>query len=205
MAIPGAARGALTVAGRGTLKAWRAAVDRLELEQELAVLDRLGVLRDDPADDPFLIGLDLVHQLHRLEDAERLADRDRIALLDERRRAGRGGAVEGADHRRLDPKDAGVDGRFGRPGRAGQLLLDRWRWRRRDRRRNGVGRPAHGHAQAGVLDRHLTDAGLLDDADDLADPLRARRIHPAALQRVAPTSPADRLQQQLRVIAEERE
>src|SRR5580765_8946128 len=92
--VPGAARGALTVAGWGTLKAGRAAVDRLELEQELAVLDRLGVLRDDPADDPLLLGLDLVHQLHRLQNAERLADRNGVTLLDERRRAGRRGPVE---------------------------------------------------------------------------------------------------------------
>ena len=71
-------------------RAWRAAVDRLELEQQLPVLDRLGVLGVDPADDPLLLGLDLVHQLHRLEDAERLPDADRVALLDERRRPGEG-------------------------------------------------------------------------------------------------------------------
>ena len=53
----------------------------------LAVLDRLAVLDVDRADDALDLGLDLVHQLHRLEDAERLARRDRVALLDERRRA----------------------------------------------------------------------------------------------------------------------
>ena len=48
------------------------AVDRLELEQQLPVLDRLGVLDVDRPDDSLDLGLDLVHQLHRLEDAERL-------------------------------------------------------------------------------------------------------------------------------------
>src|SRR5437763_10360875 len=58
---------------------------RLELEERLAVLDRLGVLDQDAADDPGLVGLELVEELHRLEDAERLAHLDPVALLDELR------------------------------------------------------------------------------------------------------------------------
>src|SRR5437660_7769166 len=67
---------------------------RLELEERLPVLDRLGVLHQDAADDPGVVGLVLVEQLHRLEDAERLADLDPVALGDERRLRGRGRAVE---------------------------------------------------------------------------------------------------------------
>src|SRR2546421_12965817 len=66
----------------------RPAVDRLELEQQLTVLDRLGVLDVDLANDRLQVRLHLVHQLHRLENAQRLPRGDGIALLDERIRAG---------------------------------------------------------------------------------------------------------------------
>src|SRR4051794_2010644 len=77
----------------------RAPVDRLELEEELAVLDRRAVLRVDAPHDRLDLRLHLVHQLHRLEDAERLTRRDGVTFLDERRRARLRRAVEGADHR----------------------------------------------------------------------------------------------------------
>src|SRR5688500_4724254 len=80
----------------------RPARERLELEQQLAELDGLAVLDVDRPDDPLGLRLDLVHQLHRLEDAERLPRRDRVALLDEHRCARLRRPVEGADHRRLD-------------------------------------------------------------------------------------------------------
>ena len=51
---------------------------------------------------PAASALDLVHHLHRLDDAEHLADPDFLAHLDEGLRAGRGRAVEGADHGRRD-------------------------------------------------------------------------------------------------------
>src|SRR5918911_2944361 len=92
----------------------RPPVQRLELEEELSVLHGLRVLGVDRADDPLDVRLHLVHELHRLEDAERLAGGDGIALLDERRRARLRRAVEGADHRRLDayePVGARLDGR----------------------------------------------------------------------------------------------
>src|SRR5438477_6461729 len=66
----------------------RPAVDRLELEQQLSVLDRLGVLDVDLANDRLQVRLHLVHQLHRLENAQPLPHRDCIALRDERLRAG---------------------------------------------------------------------------------------------------------------------
>src|SRR5215469_11227775 len=62
------------------------AVERLELEQQLAVLDGLRVGDVDPTDDRVDLRLDLVHQLHRLQDAQNLARRHGITLLDERRR-----------------------------------------------------------------------------------------------------------------------
>ena len=62
----------------------------LELEQELAVLDRLGVLGMDRADDAGGLGLELVEELHGLEDAEHLARDDRVADVHERGRPGVG-------------------------------------------------------------------------------------------------------------------
>src|SRR5262245_45314765 len=64
----------------------RKRAEGLQLEEEIAVLDRLLVLHGDPPDAALVLGLDLVHQLHRLEDAQRLPRLDRIADLDERRR-----------------------------------------------------------------------------------------------------------------------
>src|SRR3954447_6837215 len=86
----------LNIATTRLVRVQRAAVQRLELEQDVAELDRVGVLLVDRAHDAAVLALHLVHQLHRLEDAERLTRHDRVADLDERRRAGRGGAVEGA-------------------------------------------------------------------------------------------------------------
>src|SRR5215210_6240366 len=80
----------------------RAAERGFDLEQELAELDRIAVRRMHLAHDAVQLGLDLVHQLHRLEDAERLPRRDGRSLLDEGWRPRGSGAVEGADHRRLD-------------------------------------------------------------------------------------------------------
>src|SRR5215218_9374983 len=58
-------------------------------EQRLAVFDRLAVLGEDRLDRAGRVGFDLVHQLHRLDDAERITLLDRIADLDERLRARR--------------------------------------------------------------------------------------------------------------------
>src|SRR5512145_446392 len=56
----------------------------LDDEQRLAVFHRLPVLRQDRLDDAVLVGLDLVHELHRLDDADGLAGLDGVADLDER-------------------------------------------------------------------------------------------------------------------------
>src|SRR5437868_1150466 len=43
-----------------------------QLEQGLTVLDRGAILDEDPHDRAGRVGLDLVHELHRLDDAEHL-------------------------------------------------------------------------------------------------------------------------------------
>ncbi len=52
----------------------RLGVGRLELEEQLAELDRLAALDVDRLDPALLLGLELVEELHRLEQAQRLAD-----------------------------------------------------------------------------------------------------------------------------------
>ena len=64
---------------------------------------------------------------------------------------------------------------------------------------------AHGHAHARVLDRHLLHARLLDDADDLADALGAAGLLAARLVVVAAAAAADRVEQRLGVLTEQRE
>ena len=133
---------------------------------------------------------------------------DRVALLDERRRAGRRGAVEGADHRRLDPDHAGIDRRRGRRGaRSARPPRRPATARRRDEALGRLGRPPDGDPQPGVLDRHLADARLLDDADDLADPLGARSRRRRRPRSDSSRSPRPRIvaQERLGLVAEERE
>src|SRR3569623_1399145 len=76
------------------------ALARLDGEERLAELDRLGVLGVDLGDHPVDVRLDLVHQLHRLDDAEHLPLLDPGADLDERAGVGRRRPIEGADDRR---------------------------------------------------------------------------------------------------------
>src|SRR5437762_9252703 len=87
--------------------------DRFELEQQLPELDGLRVLHVDRPDDPLVVGFDLVHELHRLEDAQGLAGADGVADLDERRRARLRRAVERADHRNRDAPHRVPGGRDG--------------------------------------------------------------------------------------------
>src|SRR5262245_49602430 len=57
-------------------------------EERLAVLDRLPVLDQDRLHRPGRIGVDLVHQLHRLDDADDVALLHRVSDLDEGLRVG---------------------------------------------------------------------------------------------------------------------
>src|SRR5881394_1681974 len=83
-----------------------------EDEQRLAVLHRLAVLDEDRLHRAGGVGVDLVHQLHRLDDADHVALLHRLADLDESLGVGRRRAVEGADHRRLDDVPLDRGGRF---------------------------------------------------------------------------------------------
>src|SRR6476619_4408497 len=65
------------------------------LDQE----QRLPVLHQDRLDGAGRVRLDLVQQLHRLDDAERLALGDRLPDLHERGRPRRRCAIERAHHR----------------------------------------------------------------------------------------------------------
>src|SRR2546430_13944698 len=96
-----------------------------QAEQRLAVLDVLAVARQDLDDLAVGLGLDLVHELHGLDDADHLTLAHRVPHLYERRSLGRRRAIEGADERRRD-EGAG----FGR-------ALDR----RRRSQRDGRARP----------------------------------------------------------------
>src|SRR5437762_879323 len=70
-----------------------------DLEQRLAVLDRRAVVDEDRRDRPGDIGLDLVHQLHRLDDAKHMALVDLVVDRDVVRRVGVGPSVERTDER----------------------------------------------------------------------------------------------------------
>src|SRR5688572_6873979 len=74
---------------------------RLNRKKRFPILDRPAVLNKAGHYDACYVGLDLVHQLHRFNDAKDLADRDAVSGLHEWRRSGRGRFVERADDRRL--------------------------------------------------------------------------------------------------------
>src|SRR5215208_510662 len=63
----------------------RRALARDDAEERLAELHGRGVLDEDLGDGAVHLALDLVHQLHRLDDAERLALLHLLADVGERR------------------------------------------------------------------------------------------------------------------------
>src|SRR4029079_3550563 len=77
-------------------------IPSLDDEQRLSALHRLPVLAQDLRHAAALVGLDLVHDLHGFDDADRFSLLALRSDLDERLGPGRGGSVEGAHHRRLD-------------------------------------------------------------------------------------------------------
>src|SRR5207253_1795495 len=86
-----------------------------EDEQRLAEFDRVAALRHDRGDAPGPVGFDLVHHLHRLDDAQHLPDLDLIADLDEGLGSRGGRGVEGPHHRGGDHMLVRLRGRA--PGR----------------------------------------------------------------------------------------
>src|ERR1700756_850910 len=88
-----------------------------EDEQWLAEFNRVAVLRHDRGDASGLVGFDLVHHLHRLDDAQHLPDLDLVAYLDEGLGAWGGRGVEGPHHRGGDHVLAGLRFRGRAPGR----------------------------------------------------------------------------------------
>src|SRR3990172_9254883 len=139
----------------------------LEHDERLAVLDRLAVVDQDRLDHPILVGLDLVHELHRLDDADRLPRLDGVADLDERLGVGRRRAGEGPDHRRLDDVPLGRGGRLGRRrSLARRGGADGGRGRRRPRTRGGdLDLPPADDLDLllALPDLDLRDPGLLDE------------------------------------------
>src|SRR5262245_362043 len=93
------------ISPRLATSSFTAAASRLEQEQQLAELGRVRILEADGPHHPGLLGDDLVEELHRLDQAERLARLDPLALLDERGLVRGGAPVEGADHRARDPDE----------------------------------------------------------------------------------------------------
>src|SRR5213075_665277 len=105
-----------------------------EDEERLAVLHRLAVLDEDRLDRARGVGVDLVHQLHRLDDADHVALLDLLPDLDECLGVGGRRAIEGADHRRLDHVTFHGGRGFGCRSRGGRS------W---SRLRDGGGRRGH--------------------------------------------------------------
>src|SRR5450755_658682 len=77
-------------------------VGSLDDEQRLPELDRLAVLAQDLRHGAGLVRLDLVHDLHRLDDADRLGFLDRGPDLGKGLGSRTRRSIERPDHRRLD-------------------------------------------------------------------------------------------------------
>src|SRR5690625_2077295 len=96
---------------------------RTDPEQGLTVLHRILVRYQDLSDDSVGFGLDLVHKLHRLDDAQYGAAGDPVTDLDVIISVRSGSGVEGADNRRTHVDQLRVEGRseerrVGKGGRA---------------------------------------------------------------------------------------
>src|SRR5690349_24778491 len=74
----------------------------IDPEERLPVFDGLRVGGENLGHDARDLGFDLVHDLHRLDDAEDLPFRDARTHRDVRLGTRLGGRIEGADHGRLD-------------------------------------------------------------------------------------------------------
>src|SRR5687768_2468151 len=79
-------------------------------EEDLAKLDRLGILDTDFPDDPAELRFDLIHDFHRFDDADRLPRRHPGACLEIGLRARLRRSVERSEERRLDFLERGHPG-----------------------------------------------------------------------------------------------
>src|SRR3989304_5675072 len=94
-------------------------------EQRLTKLHRLAVFYQNSLDDPSLIRVDLVEQLHRFDNAQGIAAVHGLTNIHKCLGARRGGAVEGADHRRFHHMAFGCGGFGGFRCRRGGLRRGR--------------------------------------------------------------------------------
>ena len=160
---------------------------------------RLCVLGQDLADGPGVLRLQLVEELHRLEDAERLADLDPVALLHERRRRAattRGRRCRPSGSRcgsRRRPAGGLVGGRRGSPAAAvrvggGEADVARARLRL-----------AQGDAGRALLDGELGRLGLVEQPS-ISRRTRARLgvVHRRGCRRRSACPAAQRLEQRQR-------
>ena len=76
---------------------WRTST-LIHQKKDLIILYRLAVLHHDLHDLPVCIRFDLIHELHRLDNAEYLAYFDKLAFGDVGIGIGGGGAIESADN-----------------------------------------------------------------------------------------------------------
>src|ERR1700691_727030 len=79
----------LNIAWVSALAALRSALAGFDHHQRLPVFDRLPAFAQDPYHPAARVGLDLVHHLHRLDNAQGLALAHRAALFNERVRVRR--------------------------------------------------------------------------------------------------------------------
>src|SRR6267143_5907860 len=148
-----------------------------EDEERLPVLHRLAVFHKHRFHHAGGVGFDLVHQLHRLDDANRLAFLDGLAHLDKWLGVGRRRTVKGTDHRGLHDmafltchgfsyrrRCRGCGRRAGLGGCGSRAKAER-----RCRRRGDAHRPALDdlHLLLAFGDLQLRDAGLLYEVDPL--------------------------------------
>src|SRR3954451_22606831 len=92
--------------------AMRIFLNRTDGKQRLPVLHRLPVQHEFDLEDAGVLGFDLGHELHRLDDAEHFTRLNAFAYGYERRRVGRCSFVECADNRRFDKHQIRIDGRL---------------------------------------------------------------------------------------------
>src|ERR1700704_2786533 len=167
-----------------------------ENEERLPVLHRLAVFHKHRLHHAGGVGLDLIHQLHRLDDADRLAFLDGLADLDKGFGVGRRRTVKGTDHGGLH--DMAFLARLGlsywrrcRSARRGASLGrcgSRAKAERRCGRRGDAHRPALDdlHLLLALGDLQLRDAGLLHEVDQLFQLAQIHSFLPSGRRLSAP-------------------